>query len=324
MKNQEVFLKAEHLKKNFQVSGGVVSAVDDISFEIYRGETLALVGESGCGKSTLGRVMMRLIEPTSGRTVFQGTDLNSCSKKELREMYQHMQIIFQDPFSCLDPRMKVGEIIGEPLQIHHMCKNKKERQQLVQKLMEDVGVRPEYYNRYPHQFSGGQRQRIGIARALAVNPDLIICDEPVSALDVSIQAQILNLLRDLQEQRKLTYLFISHDLSVVRYISDRVCVMFMGRSCEIGPAESVYSSPLHPYTKCLLESVPMPDPEQKKEDREILNGEVPSPINPPTGCRFHTRCPYATEECSKSQPEYKDMGGGRFCACHHPLKPEQP
>lgn len=320
MSGQEILLQAEHLKKSFQVNGGIVSAVDDVNLEIYRGETLALVGESGCGKSTLGRVLIRLIEPTSGKTTFKGIDLSQCSKKQLRDLYKSVQIIFQDPFSCLDPRMKVGEIIGEPMQIHHMYKNKRELQMQVQKLMKDVGVRPEYFNRYPHQFSGGQRQRIGIARALSVNPELVICDEPVSALDVSIQAQILNLLKDLQKERNLTYLFISHDLSVVRYISDRVCVMFLGRLCEIGPSEEVYQHPLHPYTQCLLDSVPIPDPEQRREDKEPLTGEIPSPINPPSGCRFHTRCPYATEECINICPEYQEMGGGRFCACHHPLK----
>ena len=317
----EVLLKAENICKEFHVPGGVVSALDDINLEIYRGESLALVGESGCGKSTLGRTLLHLIEPTSGSVCFDGIELESCSKGELRKMRKRMQIIFQDPFSSLDPRMKVGEIIGEPMKIHHLCKDKKEMQEKVKSLMLRTGIRPEYYNRYPHQFSGGQRQRIGIARALSVNPELIVCDEPVSALDVSIQAQILNLMRDLQEERKLTYLFISHDLSVVRYIADRVSVMFLGRMCEIGPAESVYTKPLHPYTKCLLDAVPLPDPSQRKADDEILSGEIPSPINPPSGCRFHTRCPYATEECEKNQPEWKEMGDGRFLACHHPLQP---
>lgn len=318
--SEEILLKAEHICKNFHVQGGTVSALDDVNLEIYKGETLALVGESGCGKSTLGRTILHLIEPSSGSVSFDGVDLETCGKTELRKMRKRMQIIFQDPFSSLDPRMKVGEIIGEPMKIHNLCKNKREMQEKVQKLMARTGIRPEYYNRYPHQFSGGQRQRIGIARALSVDPDIIVCDEPVSALDVSIQAQILNLLQDLQEERKLTYLFISHDLSVVRYIADRVSVMFLGRMCEIGPAEDVYTHPLHPYTKCLLDAVPLPDPSVRKEDEEILSGEIPSPLNPPEGCRFHTRCPYATEECRKKQPEWKDMGNGRFLACRHPLQ----
>ena len=318
--SEEILLKAEHICKNFHVQGGTVSALDDVNLEIYKGETLALVGESGCGKSTLGRTILHLIEPSSGSVSFDGVDLETCGKTELRKMRKRMQIIFQDPFSSLDPRMRVGEIIGEPMKIHNLCKNKREMQEKVQKLMARTGIRPEYYNRYPHQFSGGQRQRIGIARALSVDPDIIVCDEPVSALDVSIQAQILNLLQDLQEERKLTYLFISHDLSVVRYIADRVSVMFLGRMCEIGPAEDVYTHPLHPYTKCLLDAVPLPDPSVRKEDEEILSGEIPSPLNPPEGCRFHTRCPYATEECRKKQPEWKDMGNGRFLACHHPLQ----
>ncbi len=317
--SEEVLLKAEHISKSFHVQGGTVSALDDINLEIYKGETLALVGESGCGKSTLGRTILHLIEPSSGTVTFDGINLESCGTGELRKMRKRMQIIFQDPFSSLDPRMKVGEIIGEPMKIHGLCKNKRELQEKVQSLMARTGIRPEYYNRYPHQFSGGQRQRIGIARALSVDPDMIVCDEPVSALDVSIQAQILNLLQDLQEERKLTYLFISHDLSVVRYIADRVSVMFLGRMCEIGPAEEVYTHPLHPYTKCLLDAVPLPDPSMRKEDSEILSGEIPSPINPPEGCRFHTRCPYATEECARKQPEWKNVGKGRFLACHHPL-----
>ena len=318
---KKVLLKAEGLVKNFHVPGGVVSSVAGVDLEIYRGETLALVGESGCGKSTLGRLLLHLIEPTAGKVIFDGADLGAMSAKELRAIRQRMQIIFQDPFSSLNPRMKVGKIIEEPMKIHGLYPDKKEREAKVRELMEHIGIRPEYYNRYPHQFSGGQRQRVGIARALALHPELVVCDEPVSALDVSIQAQILNLLRDLQQDFHLTYLFISHDLSVVRYIADRVCVMFLGRICEIGDAEQIYSHPRHPYTKFLMESVPLPDPDQRKEDRDLLPGEVPSPIAPPSGCRFHTRCPYAQPICTQEPPPtFRDLGGGHCCACHFPLE----
>ena len=316
----EVMLQAQGLVKDFRVPGGVVSSVAGVDLEIYRGETLALVGESGCGKSTLGRLLMRLIEPTAGKVIFDGVDLNSVSPARMRALRQRMQIIFQDPFSSLDPRMTVGQIIEEPLKIHRLCPDKKEREARVRALMKRIGIRPEYYDRYPHQFSGGQRQRVGIARALALKPELVVCDEPVSALDVSIQAQILNLLQDLQQEFHLTYLFISHDLSVVRYISDRVCVMFLGRICEIGDAEEVYSHPRHPYTKFLMDSVPLPDPDKRKEDKDLLTGEVPSPIAPPSGCRFHTRCPYAQDICAQElPPAFRDLGGGHGCACHFPL-----
>ena len=318
---KKVLLKAEGLVKNFHVPGGVVSSVAGVDLEIYRGETLALVGESGCGKSTLGRLVLHLIEPTAGKVIFDGADLGAMSARELRAIRQRMQIIFQDPFSSLNPRMKVGKIIEEPMKIHGLYPDKKEREAKVRELMEHIGIRPEYYNRYPHQFSGGQRQRVGIARALALHPELVVCDEPVSALDVSIQAQILNLLRDLQQDFHLTYLFISHDLSVVRYIADRVCVMFLGRICEIGEAEQIYSHPRHPYTKFLMESVPLPDPDLRKEDRDLLPGEVPSPIAPPSGCRFHTRCPYAQPICAQEPPPaFRDLGGGHCCACHFPLE----
>ena len=318
---KKVLLKAEGLVKNFHVPGGVVSSVAGVDLEIYCGETLALVGESGCGKSTLGRLLLHLIEPTAGKVIFDGADLGAMSARELRAIRQRMQIIFQDPFSSLNPRMKVGKIIEEPMKIHGLYPDKKEREAKVRELMEHIGIRPEYYNRYPHQFSGGQRQRVGIARALAVHPELVVCDEPVSALDVSIQAQILNLLRDLQQDFHLTYLFISHDLSVVRYIADRVCVMFLGRICEIGEAEQIYSHPRHPYTKFLMESVPLPDPDLRKEDRDLLPGEVPSPIAPPSGCRFHTRCPYAQPICAQEPPpSFRDLGGGHCCACHFPLE----
>ena len=316
----EVMLQAQGLVKDFRVPGGVVSSVAGVDLEIYRGETLALVGESGCGKSTLGRLLMRLIEPTAGKVIFDGVDLNSVSPARMRALRQRMQIIFQDPFSSLDPRMTVGQIIEEPLKIHRLCPDKKEREARVRALMKRIGIRPEYYDRYPHQFSGGQRQRVAIARALALKPELVVCDEPVSALDVSIQAQILNLLQDLQQEFHLTYLFISHDLSVVRYISDRVCVMFLGRICEIGDAEEVYSHPRHPYTKFLMDSVPLPDPDKRKEDKDLLTGEVPSPIAPPSGCRFHTRCPYAQDICAQEPPPaFRDLGGGHGCACHFPL-----
>ena len=314
----EILLEADHLVKNFQVTGGTVSAVADVSLSIRKGETLALVGESGCGKSTLGRLLLRLIEPTSGTILFEGQDLARLNKEEMRRVRRKMQIIFQDPFASLDPRMTVGQIIEEPLKIHRLMPDKQERRAFVMRLMEHIGIRPEYYSRYPHQFSGGQRQRVGIARALILDPELVVCDEPVSALDVSIQAQILNLLQDLQRERSLTYLFISHDLSVVRYISQRVCVMFLGCVCEIGDSEEIYRHPLHPYTHFLLDSVPQPDPTLRKEDHEILQGDVPSPIHPPSGCRFHTRCTYATEQCAKERPEIRDYNG-RQCACHHPL-----
>ena len=313
----KVLLKAEHLKKYFKSPYGTVKAVDDVSLEIYEGETLALVGESGCGKSTLGRVILNLITPTSGTVTFDGTDITALHGKALRNMRAQMQLVFQDPFSSLDPRFTVGQIIAEPLQ--NMGLSKKEQQKRVLELMDRVSLQPEHYSRYPHQFSGGQRQRIGIARALAPNPRLIVCDEPVSALDVSIQAQILNLLKKLQNQSNLTYLFISHDLAVVRYISDRVCVMFLGQICELCSTAEAYEKPLHPYTRMLIDSAPEPDPDFHREDRMLLQGELPSPVNPPAGCRFCTRCPFATDVCRTVHPELKEYTPGHFCACHHPL-----
>ena len=313
----KVLLKAEHLKKYFKSPHGTVKAVDDVSLEIYEGETLALVGESGCGKSTLGRVILNLITPTSGTVTFDGTDITALHGKMLRHMRAQMQLVFQDPFSSLDPRFTVGQIIAEPLQ--NMGLSKQEQQKRVLELMDRVSLQPEHYNRYPHQFSGGQRQRIGIARALAPNPRLIVCDEPVSALDVSIQAQILNLLKKLQSQANLTYLFISHDLAVVRYISDRVCVMFLGQICELCSTAEAYEKPLHPYTRMLIDSAPEPDPDFHREDRMLLQGELPSPVNPPAGCRFCTRCPFATDVCRTVHPELKEYTPGHFCACHHPL-----
>lgn len=313
----KVLLKAEHLKKYFKSPHGTVKAVDDVSLEIYEGETLALVGESGCGKSTLGRVILNLITPTSGTVTFDGTDITALHGRALRNMRAQMQLVFQDPFSSLDPRFTVGQIIAEPLQ--NMGLSKQEQQKRVLELMDRVSLQPEHYSRYPHQFSGGQRQRIGIARALAPNPRLIVCDEPVSALDVSIQAQILNLLKKLQNQSNLTYLFISHDLAVVRYISDRVCVMFLGQICELCSTAEAYEKPLHPYTRMLIDSAPEPDPDFHREDRMLLQGELPSPVNPPAGCRFCTRCPFATDVCRTVHPELKEYTPGHFCACHHPL-----
>ena len=312
-------LRAEKLVKEFPARSGTVHAVSDVSFSIAKGETLGLVGESGCGKSTLGKLILNLLTPTSGAVWFNGTDLSLCKGREQREVRRGMQMIFQDPYASLDPRMSVGGIIMEPLNAHRVGASRRERADMVRELMEQVGIRPEFYSRYPHQFSGGQRQRIGIARALALNPELIICDEPVSALDVSIQAQILNLLGDLQAARGLTYLFISHDLNVVRYLSDRVMVMFLGRICELSPTEALYTRPRHPYTKFLLEAVPQPDPMLRDDARALLTGEVASALNPPSGCRFHPRCPYADQLCREKQPNLIEMAPGHLCACHHPL-----
>ncbi len=314
----EVLLRAEHLVKEFPVKRGVVHAVSDVTFDIVKGETLCVVGESGCGKSTLGRLLLRLIEPTSGKVMMGADEITALAPGALREARRRMQMIFQDPYASLDPRMTVGQIIREPLDTYSIG-TRETREERVRELMEKVGIRPEFYSRYPHQFSGGQRQRIGIARALALSPALIVCDEPVSALDVSIQAQILNLLCDLQKEFGLTYLFISHDLSVVRYIADRVCVMFLGKVCEIGDAPTLYERPLHPYTRFLLESVPQPDPENRHRERQILTGEVGSPLNPPQGCRFHPRCPHATDLCKTVEPPLVEQGGHPV-ACHHALK----
>ena len=314
----EVLMQARGVRKEFKATGKIVHAVSGVDMDIYKGETLALVGESGCRKSTLGKLLLRLIPATAGSIVFDGEDITKMNKNQLRQARQKMQLIFQDPYASLDPRMNVGEIISEPLRAYKIYRSEKELEQRVRELMDKVGIRPEFYHRYPHQFSGGQRQRVGIARALALNPKLIVCDEPVSALDVSIQAQILNLLHDLQQELGLTYLFISHDLSVVRYISNRVCVMFLGKVCEIRDTDSLYANPCHPYTKFLLDSTPQPDPNRRKEDRALLTGEIPSPINPPSGCRFHPRCPFAQEICKTQEPELKPCTGG-MCACHFPL-----
>lgn len=289
--------------------------MSNINLEIYKGETFALVGESGCGKSTLGRLLIRLIEPTNGKVEFDGCNLYDLKPAQLRDIRKKMQLIFQDPYASLNPRMTVKQIIAEPLITHKMYKNKEDMLKRINELMREVGIRQEFLNRYPHQFSGGQRQRIGIARALALKPKLIICDEPVSALDVSIQSQIINLLNKLQKEYNLTYLFISHDLSVVRYISDRVCVMFLGKICEVGETEKIFENPLHPYTKFLISAVPKPDPKLRSTEKEVLQGEIPSPVNPPKGCRFHTRCPYCKDICSKEEPKLKDING-RKVACH--------
>ncbi len=300
----------------FQRKVGAVQAVDGLSFKVYKGETLGLVGESGCGKSTTGRAILQLYKPTAGAVRFDGRDLTKLDGGDMRKMRRHLQMIFQDPYASLNPRMTVGSIISEPMQIHNLvAKNK--RNERVQELLQTVGLNPYFANRYPHEFSGGQRQRIGVARALAADPDFIVADEPVSALDVSIQAQIINLLEELQAQFGLTYLFIAHDLSVVRHISDRVAVMYLGKIVELADRNSIYDDPLHPYTKALLSAVPVPDPViEKKRERIILTGDVPSPINPPSGCHFHTRCPYAMDVCKQIEPKFVDQGGGHFVACH--------
>lgn len=294
----------------------VVHAVSGVDLDIYEGETLTLVGESGCGKSTLGRLILNLIEPTSGTVTFDGKVMQELKQEEMRQLRKEMQLIFQDPYASLNPRWSIRDIVAEPLETHKVYKTAAETTERVKELVKKSGIRPEFINRYPHQFSGGQRQRVGIAHALALNPRLIVCDEPVSALDVSIQAQVLNLLADLQTEFKLTYLFISHDLSVVRYLSDRVCVMFLGKICEIGNTKDVYEDPKHPYTRFLLEAVPKPDPTIRKEDKNMLIGEIPSPVNPPSSCRFHTRCPYASERCSLEEPLMREVAPGRMAACH--------
>jgi oligopeptide transport system ATP-binding protein len=313
----ETLVEVRDIKMYFPVTSGIliqrkvadVKAVDNVSFNIRRGETLGLVGESGCGKTTLGRVILLLYKPTAGSIKFRGLDLEKMKGGDLRRMRRYMQMIFQDPYASLNPRMTVGSIIAEPLIIHGLVKGRKERQQRVQELMQVVGLNPYYANRYPHEFSGGQRQRIGIARALAVQPDFIVCDEAVSALDVSIQAQIINLLEDLQQQFGLTYLFIAHDLSVVRHISDRVAVMYLGKMMELADRAELYENPLHPYTKALLSAVPIPDPAvESRRERIILTGDVPSPLHPPSGCVFHTRCPMAIEECKAAIPEWRNVG----------------
>jgi oligopeptide transport system ATP-binding protein len=300
----------------FQKKVGAVQAVDGVSLSVKKGETLGLVGESGCGKSTTGRAILQLYKPTAGEVIFNGQDLTKLNGGDMRKMRRHLQMIFQDPYASLNPRMTVGSIVSEPMQIHNLVP-KNQRNQRVQELLQTVGLNPYFANRYPHEFSGGQRQRIGIARALAANPDFIVCDEPVSALDVSIQAQIVNLLEDLQNEFGLTYLFIAHDLSVVRHISDRVAVMYLGKIVELADRNALYEDPLHPYTKALLSAVPIPDPViERKRERIILTGDVPSPINPPSGCHFHTRCPYVMDVCKQIDPILADQGDNHFVACH--------
>ena len=313
-------LEVRNLKKYYSVKSGFlnkdrrsVKAVDGINLSVKQGEILGIVGESGCGKSTLGRSILRLIEPTSGEVIFEGTNICGLKKEEMRLKRREMQIVFQDPGASLNPRLTVGEIIGEPLEVFHICEGK-EKEERIYKLMDLVGINRAYINRFPHEFSGGQRQRLGIARALAVNPKLIICDEPVSALDVSIRAQVLNLIKELKDKLNLTYIFISHDLSVVHHICDRVAVMFLGRVVEIADKKQIYENPVHPYTKALLSAIPMPDPEVKRE-RIILQGDVPNPADPPSGCHFHKRCPYAKKECSETVPPFVTVEPGHQVLC---------
>ena len=301
----------------FQRQVGAIKAVDGVNFTMFKGETLGLVGESGCGKSTTGRAILQLYRPTDGEVLFEGVDITKTKGEDLRKMRRRMQMIFQDPYASLNPRMTVGSIIGEPLEVHNIGSSKKERQERVQELLKTVGLNPYFVNRYPHEFSGGQRQRIGVARALAVNPAFIVCDEPISALDVSIQAQIINLLEDLQDELGLTYLFIAHDLSVVRHISDRIAVMYLGKIVELADRDELYENPMHPYTQALLSAVPIPDPQiETQRKRIILEGDVPSPANPPKGCNFSTRCPRVMDVCRTEDPPFKEYKPGHFAACY--------
>ena len=312
----EYLVEARNLTKNFPAAGRkTVHAVSGVSLQIREGETLGLVGESGCGKSTLGRLLIRTIEPTSGEVLFRGQCITGMKDSDFRQYRRDMQLVFQDPYASLNPRMTVRDLVAEPIETWRLCAGRKEVTERVLELLHAVGVPAEFLYRYPHQFSGGQRQRIGIARAIAADPAFIVCDEPVSALDVSVQNQILNLLKELKTTRKLTYLFISHDLSVVRYLADRVCVMFLGKVCEIGPTAEVYQHPLHPYTRFLLDAVPVPDPTQRGKEIRLLKGEPPSPADPPSGCRFRTRCPYATERCAAEEPALRKIGETEV-ACH--------
>lgn len=314
--NNEIILEVKNLKKHFKVSSGVVKAVDDVSFSIRKGETLGLVGESGCGKSTTGRTIIQLYQPTGGEIIFKGKKINNLKGTELKKFNREMQMIFQDPYASLNPRMTVADIIGEGIDIHNLSSGK-ERLHRIYELLETVGLNSEHANRFPHEFSGGQRQRIGIARALAVEPDFIIADEPISALDVSIQAQVVNLLQDLQKDKGLTYLFIAHDLSMVKHISDRIGVMYLGNMVEVAESLKLYEKHYHPYTEALLSAIPIPDPKvERTRERIILEGDVPSPLNPPSGCRFRTRCPKAMPECAVETPQLKEIEPGHFVACH--------
>lgn len=320
MENKEVLFSIEHLKKYFNVGhDAILKAVDDVSFEIYKGETLGMVGESGCGKTTCGRTTIGLYDKTDGKVLFKGKDVHAMTGKEKFAFKKDVQMVFQDPYSSLNPRMTVADIIGEGIDIHKLAKNKKERQEMIYKYLELVGLNKEHANRFVHEFSGGQRQRIGIARALAVQPEFMVLDEPISALDVSIQAQIVNLLIDLQKKMGLTYLFVAHDLSMVKHISDRVAVLYLGTLVELTTSEELYKNPKHPYTKALLSAIPIPDPKieaQNDKTKIRLQGEVPSPINTKAGCKFASRCQYATEKCEKQMPQLKDIGNNHFVACH--------
>jgi len=319
-KDRNTLIEVQDLKQYFPVNNGLfrkkyVKAVDGVSFHIERGETLGLVGESGCGKTTAGRSILRLYEPTGGRIIYDGTDITRVDMKPYR---QKMQIVFQDPYASLDPRMTVGDIIGEPIDINNLAGSKKERNDMIMEMLQRVGLNSEHANRYPHEFSGGQRQRIGIARALAVNPEFIVCDEPISALDVSIQAQIVNMFEELQEKMGLTYLFIAHDISVVKHISNRVGVMYLGRLVELAESNEIVFHSVHPYTRSLISAVPIPDPESgRKRKRIVLEGDVPSPLDPPSGCHFRTRCPYADERCKTEEPKLIRVSNGHYAACHH-------
>lgn len=323
MADKQVLVRVENLKKHFPITRGIVfqkqvgaiKAVDGVSFDVYRGETLGLVGESGCGKSTTGRTVLQLYRPTSGNVYFEDENLVEMKGEQLRRQRRKMQMIFQDPYASLNPRMTVGNIVGEPLEVHGIATGKAQ-QERVQELLDRVGLNPYFINRYPHEFSGGQRQRIGVARALALNPSFIVCDEPISALDVSIQAQVVNLLEDLQKELSLTYLFIAHDLSMVRHISNRVAVMYLGKIVELTDRNTLYGAPQHPYTQALLSAVPIPDPYVEEQRRRIiLEGDVPSPANPPRGCHFCTRCPKVMDICQEQEPEFKEIAPGHWCAC---------